>query len=114
LNGLDFTSFDEYPVQHKAQALMGKAWPGDSEAGRWSFGIVGSTDSNMLTADGFIWTTYLTKADVVPYYQITVTYKMDRLDVADNCLLDDLEWTVLSEGSYNPSAGYEVYRTSGP
>jgi hypothetical protein len=37
---------------------------------------------------------------------------MDRLDVADNCGLEDLGDAIFYEGSYNPSAGYEVYHTS--
>jgi prepilin-type N-terminal cleavage/methylation domain-containing protein len=88
--------------------LNGKPMPTRSEKDFVAIWILGSMNSTLLNADGFMWEFYPDGTGIGKHYT-KVTYKVDRLNLPDGFGLSDFT-NALANGKYNPDAGYEVYR----
>ncbi|MDR1183195.1 MAG: prepilin-type N-terminal cleavage/methylation domain-containing protein [Coriobacteriales bacterium] len=96
-------------------ALTGEKEVGDvsgfaAQPGYTSYFIVGPQDSTILTADAFY---YRFSPDGVTGKAgkpcIYVTYKLNRLNLADGAKMGKFRDELGKPGAYNPNAGYEVY-----
>jgi hypothetical protein len=94
----------------RAAALIGTTFmSAKSEPGYWGLELIGSLDSTALVADGFQWWMY--PEGNTGESIIIVTYKLDRVNVADGDTLTEYD-AGHATCSYNADAGYEVYHLS--
>jgi prepilin-type N-terminal cleavage/methylation domain-containing protein len=77
------------------------------DPGWWDFAFVGSSSANMLNADGFL---FVIDTSGTSEEFVVATYKLaDGLDFAGKQAADITAEKLLSDGEYDPDAGYSVY-----
>jgi prepilin-type N-terminal cleavage/methylation domain-containing protein len=104
----DIGKFGGTSFYEQVSALSGLEWQEGGSLGYWDLFLAGSPSSTAYEADGFLWWYFPEgSGNGKPY--VLVTYKMDRLDVAEGTTNGVFWPKIRSEGNYNPNAGYEVY-----
>jgi type II secretory pathway pseudopilin PulG len=93
----------------RVASLLSEVYPGATDDGYWRFDFVGSIDSTstLLNADGFILEFYPTGNTDPAIY---VTYKVHRLEPVYTDKVNYFYDAFYDYGTYDPNAGYEVYR----
>jgi prepilin-type N-terminal cleavage/methylation domain-containing protein len=99
---------NRYLLPSRTSALLGEEFPADiTGEGYWNLMLVGSSDSTALTADGF-WCGFAPDGANTGALNIIITYKVSLLQ---NVGTDIDLWNEFRTSSYDPDAGWHIYRT---